>query len=551
MKKDFFNTPITALIVLIASLFLFACANIVPPSGGVKDNQKPQILSAEPANYSTLFTSNKIKLALDEFYNLDNPAQQIIISPPVLQQPDYIIAGKKLTIKFNASLLPNTTYNINFGNSIKDFNEGNVQDSFKYVFSTGSEIDSGMITGRVLNASDNIVQEGFSILLYKDLSDSVVFKNKPYYTGKTNKAGFFTITNIQNGTYKIIALKDNDFDYLFNPESETIAFADTFITINDSSCRKDLTLFSFKELATKTVLLDVTNPRLGMIKFIYNKPIVNFRFDADIYNKNDVAILNPTKDTISYYYSDYTRKNTTFFITTNNTIKDTITKELFYIKESELPNNNINILNEVSFQKGMNKQSDFQDIYKPYTIMLSRPFSIVDSNKIEVLEDTSSTLVNFSYNQNPKDKRSLAFFYNWKPGMQYQIVLKDGAIQDLFGSKNEDLKQSFKTASMIEYGNIILHNSIEKDKPYLLQIWNEKGQNIYQNYISSLDKNKTTTIPNLMSGNYRIVVVEDNNLNKKWDSGRYILHQQPEKIYSFGDKIFLKPGWDLDIDIKL
>jgi hypothetical protein len=104
---------------------------------------------------------------------------------------------------------------------------------------------------------------------------------------------------------------------------------------------------------------------------------------------------------------------------------------------------------------------------------------------------------------------------------------------------------------MIEYGNIILHNSIEKNKPYLLQIWNEKGQNIFQNYISSLDKNKTITIPNLISGNYRVVVVEDNNLNKKWDAGRYILHQQPEKIYSFGDKVFLKPGWDLDIDIKL
>jgi hypothetical protein len=196
LKKDFFNPLFTALIALVASIFLFACANIVPPSGGLKDNQKPQILSATPPNYSTLFTSNRITLALDEFYNLDNPAQQIIISPPVPQQPDYIISGKKLTIKFNASLLANTTYNINFGNSIKDFNEGNVQDSFKYVFSTGSEIDSGMITGRVLNAADNIAQEGFSILLYKDLSDSVVFKNKPYYTGKTNKEGFFKITNL-------------------------------------------------------------------------------------------------------------------------------------------------------------------------------------------------------------------------------------------------------------------------------------------------------------------------------------------------------------------
>lgn len=551
MKKDFFNPLFTALIALVASIFLFACANIVPPSGGLKDNQKPQILSATPPNYSTLFTSNRITLALDEFYNLDNPAQQIIISPPVPQQPDYIISGKKLTIKLNASLLANTTYNINFGNSIKDFNEGNVQDSFKYVFSTGSEIDSGMITGRVLNAADNIAQEGFSILLYKDLSDSVVFKNKPYYTGKTNKEGFFKITNLQHGTYKVVALKDNDFDYLYNPVNEMFAFADSFITLDDISVQKDLTLYCFKETATKTVLLDVTNPSLGLIKFIYNKPIVNFRFDADLYNKNDIAILNPTKDTISYYYTDYTRKNTTFFITTNNSIKDTFVKDLFYIKESELPNNKISILTEISLLKGMNKPNDFQDIYKPFTITLSRPFNIIDSNKIQIFEDTNAAVVNVNSSQNPKDKRTLTFYYKWKPATQYNLVLKKGAIRDQFNSENEELKQTFKTANLVEYGNIILHNNIQKDKPYLLQIWSEKGQNIYQNEVNSSDINKTITIPNLITGNYRIVVVEDNNLNKKWDAGRYMLHQQPEKVYSFGDKIFLKPGWDLDIDIKL
>jgi hypothetical protein len=130
-------------------------------------------------------------------------------------------------------------------------------------------------------------------------------------------------------------------------------------------------------------------------------------------------------------------------------------------------------------------------------------------------------------------------------------VLKKGAIRDQFNSENEELKQTFKTANLVEYGNIILHNNIQKDKPYLLQIWSEKGQNIYQNEVNSSDINKTITIPNLITGNYRIVVVEDNNLNKKWDAGRYMLHQQPEKVYSFGDKIFLKPGWDLDIDIKL
>ncbi len=537
--------------LIIVGLVAGGCANIVPPSGGARDVQKPQIKSVEPANYSLHFDAKKVNINFDEFFNLDNPAQQIIVSPPLEKQPDYVITGKKLIIKFRNNFQPNTTYNINFGNALKDYNEGNVQDSFKYVFSTGDYLDSASISGRVLQAIDNVAVEGFGIMLYEDISDSVVFKGKPLYIGKTNRDGLFKIENIKKGSYKLVAFKDEDFDYLYDPEIEAIAFPDSLVELGDTSKIKNFLLHSFSEEPSQTILLDVINPQLGLIKFIYNKPILNIQFNADVYSKRDIAIVNESKDTVSYYYSDYTKSSTIFYITTNNTIKDTFTKELFYIKESELKDNKISIYNGPISVKMKEKSDITHDIYKPYFLSLTRPFKVKDSTKIKLLEDTTLLAVNATFTLDKKDSRRLEINYKWTPGMAYQIAISKGAVVDVFGVENEDISETFKIMTKENYGSIIIHNKLAKDNNFLLKILNEKDQIIYQNYVSMNDKSKTIIFSNLPSGYYKISVIEDTNRNKKWDSGNYILHRQAEKIYTFGDKVFLKPGWDADIDIVL
>jgi uncharacterized protein (DUF2141 family) len=538
--------------LVVLGLIVGGCANIVPPSGGPRDVQKPQVKEVEPANYSLHFEAKKVTITFNEFFNLDNPAQQIIVSPPMEKQPDYVISGKKLILKFRGSFQSNTTYNIDFGNALKDYNEGNVQDSFKYVFSTGDFIDSASIGGRLIQASDNLAGEDYSVMLYTDLSDSIVFKSKPLYVARTNKEGLFKIENIKPGTYKLVALKDQDYDYLYDSEVEQIAFSDSFINMYDSTKITNFLLRGFVEEPSKTMLLDVANPQLGLIKFIYNRPIQNIKFDADVYNKNDIAIVNETKDTISYYYADYTKNNTVFTITTNGNINDTVSKELFFIKENELKDNAIGPLNASNILAKMKEKQDLShDIFKPYVLTLTRPFKVVDLARIRLLEDTALKEVKATILQNKKDVRQLELTYDWQAGTNYQIEVKKGALLDVFGQENETFLQSFMTMSKQNYGNIIIHNKLTRDNFFLLQILNEKGQKIYQKNISLNDLDKTITVSNLPSGYYKILVVEDLNQNGRWDTGNYLLHRQAEKIYTFGDKVFLKPGWDADIDVSL
>ena len=170
---------------------------------------------------------------------------------------------------------------------------------------------------------------------------------------------------------------------------------------------------------------------------------------------------------------------------------------------------------------------------------------------IRLFEILAANIYKATILQNKKDVRQLELTYDWQAGTNYQIEVKKGALLDVFGQENETFLQSFMTMSKQNYGNIIIHNKLTRDNFFLLQILNEKGQKIYQKNISLNDLDKTITVSNLPSGYYKILVVEDLNQNGRWDTGNYLLHRQAEKIYTFGDKVFLKPGWDADIDISL
>jgi len=136
-----------------AVAFCLSCAQVKMPTGGPRDEEPPKILATSPKNLSTNTKPEKITIQFDEYFQLDNPAQNITFSPPLDKTPEFIPKGKSLVIKMPKDTLEeNTTYAVNFGAAIKDNNEGNIQDSFTYVFSTGPYIDSLFFAVKVIQA---------------------------------------------------------------------------------------------------------------------------------------------------------------------------------------------------------------------------------------------------------------------------------------------------------------------------------------------------------------------------------------------------------------
>ena len=187
---------ILSLVVLFAS-----CAKVVMPVGGPRDVTPPTVVKCVPENGTVNFSASNIKITFDEFVVLNNPSENIIISPPLSQQPKYEMKGKTLIINFLDSLIDNSTYNIVFSNGIKDYTEGNLLPIYQYAFSTGESIDSATISGVLLDAETQKPVSNVLVCLYDYDIDSLPFTTLPKYLTKTQTDGSFFFSNINDGQY--------------------------------------------------------------------------------------------------------------------------------------------------------------------------------------------------------------------------------------------------------------------------------------------------------------------------------------------------------------
>ncbi len=239
-----FTTGIVLLLYFI-SVTGTGCAQIGSPTGGPRDTLPPVLVGSVPKLYATNFKDNKITLIFDEYIDVQEVQTNLLVSPFPKITPTINFKLKTVTVKLKDTLIPNTTYAINFGNAIRDNNEGNPFKNFTYVFSTGNIIDSMKAGGKVIIAETGKTDSTFIALLYRNVDDSAVQKRKPDYVSRLDGTGQFQFTNLSPGRYKLYALKDGDGGKTYNSKIESFAFADTEIEVSDSTA--PVTLYAYAE----------------------------------------------------------------------------------------------------------------------------------------------------------------------------------------------------------------------------------------------------------------------------------------------------------------
>lgn len=220
-----------AFLIYIISIGNAGCAQIGAPTGGPRDTIPPRLVSASPKLNSTNVTGNKITLTFNEYIDLKEVQTNVLLSPFPKKQPQIDFKLKIITVKLKDTLLPNTTYSINFGKAIVDNNEGNPMKDFTYVFSTGSSIDSLTLEGKVLIAENGKADSTLYALLYRNADDSAVQKRKPDYLSRLSGDGSFSFINLPAGNFRIYALKDGDGGKTYNSKKELFAFADEEVMV--------------------------------------------------------------------------------------------------------------------------------------------------------------------------------------------------------------------------------------------------------------------------------------------------------------------------------
>jgi hypothetical protein len=224
-------------LLLLLSL-CWNCAQQSSPTGGPRDETPPAVVESIPPNYSTYFNARKIQITFDEYLVLDNVNQQLVVSPPMEKKPEVKLRKKSLIIQIEDTLKENTTYTFNFGNAIKDLHEGNRLLNFEYVFSTGPVLDSLSVKGTLKYAEDlSVPDEPVTIMLYDNLRDSVPLTDIPLYVARSGDSGVFSVNNLRADTFKVFALKDGNYNLLFDLPTEEIAFLDTSLIVNAEFAR--------------------------------------------------------------------------------------------------------------------------------------------------------------------------------------------------------------------------------------------------------------------------------------------------------------------------
>lgn len=261
-----------------------ACANIVPPSGGPRDSIPPSLLMAKPKDSSTLVSPKEILIAFNEYINLNSIQENLVVSPTLQNTPLVDSKLNTVRIRINDSLAKNTTYRIQFGNAIKDVNEGNPAQDFSFVFSTGNTIDTGSINGTVHIAQTGNIDSTLIVVLHPIDNDSAIFKNRPWYYSKINGKGKFSFDFLPATKYHVFVVP-NDYTKRYDDSTKLIAFTDGAISI--PSQKDSIHLFAFQAYSKKEKKKVVNKSQL-------KQNTASLKFSKNL-EGNELSILNPLK----------------------------------------------------------------------------------------------------------------------------------------------------------------------------------------------------------------------------------------------------------------
>ena len=232
-----------SLFYLLSIVIICSCGQQIPPTGGPRDSLPPQLVLSEPVMGATNFKGNKITLYFDEYVALENPFEKLTYSPLPKSNPNAESKLRSVTIKIKDTLEENTTYSIDFGEALKDINEGNILKNFHYDFSTGPYLDSAFVTGQVFIAQTGGVDSTLIVVLHRNLEDSAVAKEKPRYFSRLKGDGSFLFRNLKPGPYAIFSLKDQNGDRKYDQPSELIAFYDKILQVGTDT---SVVLYAFE-----------------------------------------------------------------------------------------------------------------------------------------------------------------------------------------------------------------------------------------------------------------------------------------------------------------
>jgi hypothetical protein len=586
-------------LISVCTAIVISCAKISSPSGGRRDKLPPVVVNSVPANGARNFNGKKIEIEFNEYVALDNITDKFMLSPPMKKQPRVQTRGKSVMVEFDEKLKDSTTYTLYFQDAIKDLNEGNILKNYQFRFSTGSVIDTLSATGNVYNANNLEAPEKTIAVMYKELADSAVIKHLPQYITRVDATGYFRIDNVRPGKYRIYSVKDGDNSKNYNLPDEEFAFMDSTIVISSEKnyipppkIVVDTTIT--KKVVSKTAKTpkDTTNAKKAPPK-IEDLPPLDGEFKLYQFlgpkkthymtsSKRElkyllVYTLSLPPDSMRFDFSIPGTDPKSYFTETNknrDTMKVWLTDSTLYSKQS------IRTLLKYPFTDTLGITG-----YKPDTISMSIPTPRVsksasakkvkrtvltlennistgqlkpgqtiafksktplkepDTTHIRLFETVQTTQHRIPYRFIRDSTISTRFFLKAKlDGKNKYFFLADkGSFTNIFNEYTDSIGIKFAIKDPEKYCKITM-DVVNYTGNRIIQLLDKSEKLMAETYMT---KDGTVVFSLLDPGFYRLKVIYDLNGDRKWTTGDFKEHRQPEPVSYYPIEIELRDGYEL------
>ncbi|SBV98092.1 Ig-like domain-containing protein [uncultured Dysgonomonas sp.] len=564
-----------SLILVAISLIAVACANMASPTGGAYDLEGPKVVRSNPGFNATQVKKGKIVIEFDENVTIERPSENVIITPPQKAFPVINTVNRKVNVELRDTLLPNTTYTIDFTNSIVDNNEKNPIENFSFSFSTGDVVDSMAVSGKVLTADNLEPVKGMYVGLHSNLNDTAFTKTKFERISRTNESGDFTIRGVAPGKYKLYALDDSNRDYMYDNPSEAIAFMETIIEPASERASRFDTTYVDKEKKVVDTIVAVQYTRFlpdnivlrtfksgfqrqflqkheriqHKLSLFFGAPTempqmepLNFDGNRDWF----IMERTPKNDTITYWIKDkevmaidtlsirltYLKTDTlnqSFPVTDTLTFMDRTRKPIKEDKKKEKKKKDGESDEpEITFLNIANNLSSTWDTYKSISLLFEEPITDTLSNKIKLqqLRDTVYYDIPFQLEADSVNPRKYTIRNKWGYNNEYRIQIDSASIYSIYGLWNNKIDQKFKVKAEDQYGQLAIRVAGIDSIPSFMELLDKSDKPIRKARVID----NIAVFKDLDPGSYYVRIVLDSNNNGIWDTGDFQKGLQPEMV---------------------
>lgn len=569
---------VTAVMGYLAYLiFTTSCANPGMPVGGDKDTIAPVVLKTLPAMDAVNFKGKAVNITFDEFILSTDVGEALVVSPPMKKKPLIRTKSKTLIVDFNNQLKPNTSYSLDFKNSIADNNEKNPLENFRMAFSTGSVLDSLMLGGYVRMAENMEPMKDVTVLLHRNDSLKAFHDSIPDYIARTDSAGFFQLTNLAAGAYRMYALLDADNSLTFNSTDELVAFSDSLVIpemplVPDSTLLKHMAqqtdslqpapkqadkviqpelvphyLLLFQEPSYKQFLEASKRERANLCTFIFDESLTDsFRLNLLAPQaRPDWGLLefSPKRDTLNVWVRDTALSQVdTLKLTLSYEVLDSLqqmvlqtdTVDMYFAKpevkeKRKKKDDEKEVKKTPNFSFRGNGKEDF-NVYSKFLLEVPEPLESFDYTKIHLSQKVDTLWENREFVVEPDSSnlRRYRILHRWDFEEEYQIEIDSAAAICISTFPSSPFKQRLKVKEEGFYAKIILSISKLYGPSFVQLLKNTDKEEVVQQI--AIEKDGTIEFPYLAPDKFKIRLIIDPNQNGKWDTGSIAEGLQPERV---------------------